>query len=128
MAGMHDGILVQRPQLGVYGTGKQVEITAGVGDIGSTDGTRKERVTDEDVVGAVLDLNQQATSTESVPGRVQHTEFKGPKTVCFACFKGLISDGWFWQCKAITSARSLGEGLEKVIVRVEVPLHTVMFP
>ena len=75
MAGMHDSVLVQGPQLGVNGTSEQVEITAGVGDIGSTDGTSKERVTDEDVVGAVLNLNQQATPTKGVPGRVQHTEF-----------------------------------------------------
>ena len=97
MAGMDDGVLVQGPQLGVNGTGEQIEITAGVGNIGSTDGTRKERITDENVVGAVLDLNQQTTSTEGVPGRVQHTEFKGAKAVCFAGFKGLVCDGWFWQ-------------------------------
>ena len=37
MAGMHDGVFVQGPQLGVNGTGEQVEIAAGVGDIGSSD-------------------------------------------------------------------------------------------
>ena len=97
MAGMHDGVLVQGPQLGVNGTSEQIEVTAGVGDVGSTDGPRKKRVTYEDMVGAVLDLNQQAAPTKGVPGRVEHTEFKSAKAVCFACFKGLVSDGWFWQ-------------------------------
>ena len=81
MAGMHDGVLVQGPQLGVDGTGKQIKITAGVGNIGSTDGARKERVPDEDVVGTVFNLNQQTTPPKGVSGCVQHTEFKGAKVV-----------------------------------------------
>lgn len=128
MTGVHNGVLVQRPQLGVYGTSEQVKITAGVGDIGSADGTRKERITDEDMVGAVLDLNQQATPTEGVSGCVQHTQFKGAKAVCFACFKGLVSDGRFWQCKAIAPAGGLGERLEKIVIRMKVPFNAVMFP
>ena len=61
---MDHGVFVQWPQLGVNGPSQKVKITAGIGDIGSTNRPCEERVAHEDMVRAVLDGNQKATSSK----------------------------------------------------------------
>ena len=124
---MNDGVFLERPQLRVNGTSEQIKIASRIRNVGSTDGTCKQRVAHKHMIGPVLNLNEQATTTERVPGRVEYTKANAPESVGFASLKGAVSNRWLWQRKAVAATGSLCEGLKEIIVRVKVPIHAVVF-
>ena len=59
----------------VNGTGKEIKVPSRIGDVGATDGTCEQRVTDEDMIGTFLYGEKKATTAEGVSGGVQNLQF-----------------------------------------------------
>ena len=91
---MNDGVFLERPQLCMDGTSEQIKIASGIRNVGSTHGTRKQGVAHKHMIGPVLNLNQQATTTERVPGRVENTKADATESVGFVSLKGAIGNRW----------------------------------
>ena len=78
---MHHRRGVERPKLRMDGVGEQVKITTGVFDIGSSNRTSKQGITNKHMIGSILNRKKEATSPECVPRCVENAQFEASKIV-----------------------------------------------
>ena len=78
------------------------------------------------MIGAFLHGEKKAATSEGVSRGVQNLQFDGAEGVGFVRFKRTVSNRRFRQRQSVATARGLCEGLQKVVIWMQVPVNLVV--
>lgn len=124
VARMDHGVLWKRPQAGVDGAGKQVEISTRMGQVGAPDGASEQGVARKQVVRSTVHAQPKADATKGVARCVDHVEAKASNVEDLSMLKVMVSDGRLGKGREAPPCRCLGrEGLQEGVIGVQPPFN-----